>query len=385
MSTEKRKKKKDALIRRPFLCAFSYRLSVLRLMRGIILCMAVLQINGCDSSEQHGQDGQDEERSLAISGRTMGTTYNIKVYPNGDAPNESAVDISIGAEELKAKVQSELDSINAAMSTYKADSELSLLNRAEVGRCLPLSDPLYDVINASLKLSDISQGYFDVTVGPAVDAWGFGPLDVVELPGKERLVELRDLVGYQAIELNEEARCLTKKAQRRVDLSAIAKGYAVDRLVLLLRGYAFSSFLVEVGGEVWAEGEKPAGKTWRIAVEAPLKHDRRIHSALQLKSVGVASSGDYRNYYERDGKAYSHTIDPHTLSPVEHHLVSVTVLANSTMMADAWATALLAMGAEKGLDLAKQEGLAALLIERNSNGHLKSYQTAAIKPYLGND
>ena len=222
------------------------------------------------------------------------------------------------------------------------------------------------------RFSDISNGAFDPTVDPIVNLWGFGPDAGVEaLPSDALIEETKAQTGFSAISVRapeaDGGAAIMKRSQRRLDLSAIAKGLGVDQLYELLDDQGYANFLVEIGGEIRVKGDKD-GLGWKIAIEKPLKGERAVEQLLSLKNVALATSGDYRNYREIDGVAYSHTIDPSTGRPVNHQLASVTVADSECAMADGWATTLLVLGPKKGFELAVSRNLPALFIERSDNG-----------------
>ncbi len=314
---------------------------------------------------------QQEPAMLRVSGATMGTTWNVSIAPPVDPARGPA---------LLQLLESELMRINQLMSTWDADSELSQFNRAAVGTPFPLAPETLEVLRLAEQVSQASGGAFDVTVGPLVNLWGFGPdMRPEQVPSQRELRTAFDRVGYQKLVLGEQG--ATRQAPVYVDLSAIAKGYAVDRLAALLSSQGYRNFLVEVGGELRAAGRKPDGSAWRIGIEAPDIAGRSAQRVVRLRDIGVATSGDYRNYFEADGRRYSHTIDPQTGSPITHRLASVTVLDPSAARADAWATALMVLGPEAGQQVADRQNLAAFFIIRSADGFAERH-TGAFERYL---
>jgi thiamine biosynthesis lipoprotein len=216
---------------------------------------------------------------------------------------------------------------------------------------------------------------FDITVGPLVNIWGFGPDKANnKMPEQAKIQALMKEVGSDALSLRQynEAFQMRLMSVRYLDLSAIAKGYGVDVLGNLLQGEGIENYLVEVGGEIVAHGVKPENKSWRIAIEAPNDDGRSVQIIIPLSNMGIATSGDYRNFFEQEGQRFSHTIDGRTGYPVEHNLASVSVLHESVALADAWATALAVLGAEKGLRIAEKYNLAAYFIVRSDSGYEQS-------------
>jgi thiamine biosynthesis lipoprotein len=298
---------------------------------------------------------------LSLRGETMGTTYSVQIVPPVDG---------LDPESLAAQIDATLEQVNARMSTYRPDSELSRFNASASTDWFPVSAELAEVVRVALGVSQASSGAFDVTVGPLVNLWGFGPGTDRETPPTDTAIdEAKARVGWQQLAEHGEPPALRKQhPDLYVDLSAIAKGYAVDRLAELLEAAGVQDYLVEVGGELRGRGRNGRGAPWQIAIERPDTDKRAAFRIVALQDSGMATSGDYRNFFEVDGKRYSHTIDPATGRPVSHQLASVTVLDASTMLADAWATALLVLGPDRGMAAAKQLGLAVLFIEHEGDG-----------------
>jgi thiamine biosynthesis lipoprotein len=322
------------------------------------LLLASLLVGGCSQPL--------EPHISKITGPTMGTEYHISWV-------SKTVDHVASEREMKTikqLVDQRLSNINKSMSTYDSQSELSQINHNFNPEWQNVSVGLYRVLAMAKQVNKQSDGAFDITVGPLVNLWGFGPDKapdrVPELPEVNALLAK---VGSDAISLREQEGDFQLRlvAPRYLDLSAIAKGYAVDVLGKLLQEQGFDNYLVEVGGEIIAKGFKPQNKHWRIAIEAPNDGGRSVQIIIPLSNMGLATSGDYRNFFERDGKRFSHTIDGRTGYPVDHDLASVSVLHESAALADAWATALTVLGAERGLELAESYDLAAYFIVRTDN------------------
>jgi thiamine biosynthesis lipoprotein len=308
--------------------------------------------------------------TIEISGPTMGTGYSVKL----DLP-------SLGAEErevLSSAIRARLDEVNGLMSTYDPDSELSRFNASQSTDPQPMSASTLRVLEVAQRVSAASEGALDVTVGPLVDAWGFGPSEQpFAAPSEPELSELLERVGFQRLTVDVDGGTLTKDHPGVVvDLSAVAKGYAVDRVAEILDSLGYHRYLVEVGGELRAGDAKRDGAPWRVAVETPDAAARAVFGVLDVTRQGIATSGDYRNFYELDGVEYAHLIDPRTARPVLHSGVSVSVLHVRAALADAWATALSVLGPEEGFDLAEREGLAALFISRSEDGFAARATTA---------
>ena len=336
-----------------------------------LLWGSVFLLSGCVDDPDAQTGGFTATR---ISGSTMGTTYNITLVS----------DTSVDAVAVKQRVDQLLIEVNQSMSTYIADSELMRLNGQAAGQWIQLSAPLYEVLTISRDIAALSSGAFDVTVGPLVDLWGFGSgsngLD--QVPDSLALEDIRGQFGHQLIQYDDDKGRVYREKQVHIDLSAIAKGYGVDLVSQHLSKQGFANHLVEIGGELRLSGVSQRGTPWRIAVESPLAGlSQRAQRALSLTDVGMATSGDYRNYFEVEGQRYSHTIDPRTSRPITHTLASVTVLAESAAQADGLATAFNVLGAEEALKLANREAIAAFFIVKTAGGY-DEIASNAFKPYL---
>src|SRR5690554_3451252 len=316
-----------------------------------------------------GCSNENERESLRFAGETMGTTYHVTLVANeGQA-------LGVDSAAIQSAVDAELKQFNQQMSTYIPDSELMLLNAAHINEWHSVSQPLYDVLSLSQMISERSGGAFDITVGPLVNLWGFGPdKHEDEVPNAETIDEIRAIMGYQKLELDE--RQARKTADIKIDLSAIAKGYGVDKIADLIVHAGINNYMIEIGGEIRVGGVNAQGSSWRIAIEQPSLSQQGVHKIVELSDVGMATSGDYRNYFEKDGKRFSHTINPVSGYPIEHALVSVTVIAKTAAEADAWATAINVLGPEKGMEVANREQLAAYMIVKESDGFSDRYSKA---------
>ncbi|MGV6859305.1 MAG: FAD:protein FMN transferase [bacterium] len=304
---------------------------------------------------------QPENPVVSLHGETMGTTYSVVISEAGPAVSEAT---------LKPQIDTLLDAVNASMSTYRPDSELSHFNALPAGKGMVVSKGLIKVLLAAREVSEKTAGAYDVTVGPLVNLWGFGPEDYRDrVPPDSVIAEEEKKVGYENLEIEPFSSQITKHISGLyVDLSSIAKGYGVDAVAAYLEKQGVSAYLVEIGGEVKARGSSPRGDAWKIGIEKPQPGGRSVQQIVPLHDQAIATSGDYRNYFEADGVRYSHTIDARTGRPITHRLVSVSVLADDTMTADAWATALDVLGEKEGFALAEKEGLAAYLIYKKGEG-----------------
>jgi FAD:protein FMN transferase len=298
-----------------------------------------------------------------LSGATMGTSYSIKLIelPAGIAPETVVEQIS----ELLHKLDRE------QMSTYATESELSRFNRSTPGEFFPVSADLANVVQMAQEISELTGGAFDITVGPLVNRWGFGPrnfnttnLDTSRIPSDAELQSLLQQVGYQKVEVSLSPPALRKSMPVYVDLSGIAKGYAVDKIADYLDSLQLQSYFIEIGGELRIKGLKPGDESWIPAIEKPLDTTPQVYTVFYShgESIAVAGSGDYRNYFEQDGVRYSHEINPRNGKPAMHTLAAVYVIAETAARADALATAFMVMGEDDALTLAQKIGLAAYFI-----------------------
>lgn len=339
----------------------------MRLVRLFGLLVTLIIIQGCFPNNNNST-----KEELLLQGPTMGTTYNIKfVIEKGQ----------LDVEKLHAEIDAALVQVNQEMSTYIPDSELSLFNRSVGDAPVTMSKGLSTVVKESIRLGELTGGKLDVTVGPLVNLWGFGPQsrpDVV--PTDIELAQAKAKTGLQHLVVENEQISKTLPSLY-VDLSTIAKGYGVDVIAELLETKNVQSYLVEVGGEMRLKGFKANGTLWTIAVEKPITHERVVHQIVVPQDNAVATSGDYRNYFEENGKRFSHIIDPKTGNPIGHRLVSVTVIHPSAMTADGLSTAIMVMGPDKGLAFAEANNLAAMLIVKTDNG-FEEINTVKFMPFL---
>ncbi len=301
---------------------------------------------------------------LVLSGQTMGTYYRVTI---ANSPNE------ISEHDLKAVIETKLEDINDKMSTYREDSELSRFNQYSQTDWFPVSQDTITVIAEALKIHRLSGGAFDVTVGPLVNLWGFGPPGKrVEPPAADQIKRTLQKIGSQHLQLQVSPPALKKtNPALYVDLSAIAKGYAVDAVAVSLESLGINDFIVDIGGDMLAKGRKVDGSLWKIAIENPTAGQREIHRTIGVSGLAVATSGDYRNYFEIEGQRFSHEIDPRTGYPIKHTLASVTVLDPSCMVADAWATALIILGPEEGFKMVEQSNFEAYFIIKGPDKFLE--------------
>lgn len=295
-----------------------------------------------------------------FSGSTMGTRYQVKI---SNLPRQ------LNQLELEKSVLASLDQVDRLMSTYKPESDVSRFNHAPIDQIVMIDPLTLSVIQSAKKVYDLSNGAFDITVAPVVRLWGFGPDTHDEQPPSEQDIE-RALAktGFKKIIINTRPPSLIKTEAVEIDLSAIAKGFAVDQVARLLDEQKVVNYLIEVGGEIRVRGHNPDGQRWRIGIETPSPVRSGMQKAVAIKDASVATSGDYRNFFEYKGKRYSHTINPVTGKPVEHNLASITLVMPSCAEADAYATAISVLGPERGYALAEKLNLSAYFLIREGDG-----------------
>ena len=332
-----------------------------------LLLAAALILTGCEQPPP--------DPTVRITGSTMGTSYDLKLVPT---PGQTI------PADLKNRVEALLAGINKAMSTYDPESELSRFNRNPGVDWIAVSPELQQIVAESLQISELSSGVFDITVGPLVNLWGFGPEPRRDqAPSEAAIAQARERIGYWRLHVRDEPPALKKdRPDLYVDLSAIAKGYGVDQLAALVSSIGIHDYLVSIGGEVQARGRNGKGQPWTIAIEQPVPGQRAVERLIRLGDHSISTSGDYRNFFEQNGQRYSHLINPRTGRPVPQTLASVTVIGNQSAQADATATALMAAGPEFGFRLASEHHLAAFFILIGPDGAFQERYTPEFEPYF---
>ncbi|MFT4180053.1 MAG: FAD:protein FMN transferase [Thermomonas sp.] len=295
-----------------------------------------------------------------LGGESMGTRWSVRLTAARDADLRA----------LHAGIEARLALVVRQMSTWEAGSDISAYNRADAGTWQSIPPEFATVLACALAIAETSDGAFDPTVGALVGLWGFGADAQTTTPDAARVQATQASTGWKRITFDQAQSRVLQPGGVHLDLSAIAKGFAVDLVIAHLMDAGIEAALVEVGGELRGYGRKPDGSGWRVLVEAgPEEDDHALEPrVLELDGIAVASSGDRWHAYERDGRRYTHTIDPRRGEPVEHAPAAVTVIAGSAMQADGWATALTVLGAEAGFALAQRRGIAARFLERGSDG-----------------
>ncbi|MCK5884151.1 MAG: FAD:protein FMN transferase [Bacteriovoracaceae bacterium] len=313
-----------------------------------------------------------DAKIIHFSGKTMGViTYNVKYAEHPNVTKDFAI----------SKVEDVLKAVNKSMSTWDKSSELSLINSSKVSKWYQLSPNLYDVIETAQSISKATSGAFDITVGPAVNLWGFGPDGERKVPERSSVLAALKKIGYKNISLDPVAKSLLKAIPNLyIDLSAIAKGYAVDRVGHALESMGISDYMVEIGGEVRTRGYKSGNTSWKIGIQSPIEKDGSSIKVINISGMSIATSGNYRNFFKSGGKLFSHTIDPTTGHPVDHKLISASVIHNNCMTADAMATALMVLGPTAGKSFVESNGIMAFLIYEE-DGKVKTYTSEKFEQY----
>lgn len=330
-----------------------------------------------------GCRAQDTDSSLPMavfSGNTMGSTYTVKVVASRPITQEEKVAIANAIEKVLAD-------IDVRLSTYRDDSELSRFNAQRELAPFPFSKESLEVLALSQKISQETNGAFDITVSPLVELWGFGRKRKAEndsrVPTPEDIAAAKMKVGYDKISIDLAAGTAQKSNPDVVcDVGAIAPGYASDKVAEAINQLGFENYMVEIGGEVRARGHNPEGNLWRIGIEKPDPEGRTVQRVVSLDDAALSTSGDYRNYFEKDGKRYCHEIDPRTGRPIEHNLASVSVIAPDCASADAYATALMVLGHEEGKAFAEKHNLPAYFILHNKDGNFEEDESSAFTQYM---
>lgn len=328
----------------------------------LVVFASLFIISGCDKPVEQ----------IHLYGPTMGTTYNVKYLPQKDAPSR---------EQFQREIDRLLEEVNDQMSTYRKDSELSRFNQSRSSDRFTVSSQTATVVKEAIRLNALTMGALDVTVGPLVNLWGFGPEARPEVvPSDTELAERKAMTGIEHLKV--EGNSLQKDLPNLyVDLSTIAKGWGVDVVADYIQSQGIKNYMVEVGGEIRLKGHNREGIPWRIAIEKPDVNQRAVQEIIEPGNMAMATSGDYRNYFEREGIRYSHIIDPRTGRPIHNKVVSVTVLDKSCMTADGLATGLMVLGEEKGMQVAEKENIPVLMIVKTDDG-FKEFTSSAYAAYV---
>ncbi len=335
-----------------------------KIIIGLIMLTALCLLTACGPTQVH------------LDGKTMGTWYSIKYLSHASIPAE---------ETVKKEIDNRLALINSQMSGWQPHSELSRFNQSrEINSSFPVSVATTQVVQEALRIHQLTGGALDITLGPVINLWGFGPQGRAKVPEHDILAMHLAWTGMDNLQVSGHA--LSKRIpELYLDLSAIAKGYAVDVIAEYLQSQNVHDFIINIGGEVRTRGHNARHQPWRVAIEMPNSGiTQKAQRIIMPGNMSLATSGDYRNYFEENGVRYSHTLDPKTGRPVSHQLVSITVLHPSCMTADGFATALNVLGPDKGMQLADRLNLPVLMLVQTSRG-LEERHSYAFKPYLATE
>lgn len=339
--------------------------------RAALLGACVL-FSGCDSATTPATPAST---ATVLDGKTMGTFWRVSVIGVDEAK----------AQALRAKVQAQLDADDRLLSTWKNDSALMRFNHATDTRPWPVSEAMADIVTLSLRIGAKTHGAMDITVGPLVNLWGFGPdKQPVATPDAQAIAAAKARTGLQHLQvINQSGRQFLQKdiPDLFVDLSTVGEGYAADHLARLMEQEGISRYLVSVGGALVSRGMNGEGKPWRVAIQKPTDRENAVQAIVDINGHGISTSGSYRNYYELDGKRISHVIDPQTGQPITHKLVSVTVIAPTALEADGWDTGLMVLGPEKAQQVVREQGLAVYMIVKEREG-FKTWMSPQFRTFL---
>lgn len=321
-----------------------HRYAVRHILGSIILACSCCVVVGCAKAT----------KEVALTGEALGTFYSVRIpiLPQGITPTD-----------IETWVRGTLDRIDGLMSTYREDSELSRFNQHHSTSPFQVSEETYNVIQIAQQVSEESDGFFDITVGPLVNTWGFGPETPASVPEESQINHLLERVGYKKLILMPDHFLAKMHPDLYCDLSAIAKGYAVDAIAQMFETKGILRYMIEVGGEVRTSGKNSRNTAWALGIEKPTAGPRQLYTIVMMENGALATSGNYRNWYEINGQIVTHTINPHTGYPTTHSLASASVIHPSCTYADAYATALMASGPERAKSLAQKLNLPVLLLE----------------------
>lgn len=336
-------------------------------LRYSLFLLLTLMLAGCDRAA--------ENAPLVLEGKTMGTSWRVSL---------AGVDAQ-RAPELRRQIQAQLDADDRLLSTWKDDSALMQFNHSTSTAPWPVDAAMADIVTLSLRIGHKMQDAMDITVGPLVNLWGFGPdKQPVATPDAAQIAAARARTGLQHLRVINAAdsQWLQKDIPDLfIDLSTVGEGYAADHLAQLMARNGISRYLVSVGGALASRGMNAEGKPWRVAIQKPTDRENAVQAVVDINGHGISTSGSYRNYYELDGKRLSHVIDPATGRPITHKLVSATVIAPTALEADTWDTGFMVLGPEKAREVALAQGLAVYLISKEQDG-FSVWMSPQFKSYL---
>lgn len=339
----------------------------------VALLAATIFFTGCDNAPDAAQTLV--AAPVVLEGKTMGTFWRVSVV-GVDAKSASA---------LQTKIQTQLDADDQLLSTYKNDSALMRFNQSKSLSPWPVNEAMADIVTSALRIGQKTQGAMDITVGPLVNLWGFGPdKQPVQIPTQAQIDAAKANSGLQHLTvINQGKQQYLQKdlPDLFVDLSTVGEGYAADHLAQLMEREGIARYLVSVGGALNSRGMNAEGHPWRVAIQKPTDRENAVQAVVDINGHGISTSGSYRNYYELNGKRLTHVIDPQTGRPIEHNLVSVTVIAPTALEADGWDTGLMVLGTEKAKEIVRREGLAVYMIIKEGEG-FKTWMSPQFESFL---
>lgn len=336
-------------------------------VRSLPFVAALMLLTACDNAATRPQ--------MDIAGKTMGTFYSVKI----------SGEVTENRQQLQQEIDALLEQANDDISTYRADSVLSRFNRSHSSAPQPIPRGMADIILTAQRIGRDTHDAMNITVGPLVNLWGFGPdKRPVSVPSQQQIDAAKRNVGLQHLTLtsNAQGEWLQKDLPGLyVDLSTLGEGYGADLLAQLMARKGITNYLVSVGGAVRSRGVNGQGQPWRVAIQKPTDRENAVQALVDLQGYGISTAGSYRNYFEQNGQRYSHIIDPNTGRPINHRLVSVTVIAPTALEADGWDSGLMVLGSEKAMKLAEQQGLAVYMISKTDDG-FSAQMTPQFKAFL---
>ena len=309
---------------------------------------------------------QEKNYNAQIKGNTMGTYYSIEVI---DVP------IELEIKNIEIEIKNTLKKANKILSNWDKDSEISIINKTNKTTAIKISDELNEVFKTAKEINAKSNGFFDLTLDPIIELWGFGYKNkqMQIIPKDNQIKNILSLIGQKSfLEMNFDNNELIKKNKDiKINLSSIGKGYGIDLIGKKLDQLGINNYIINIGGDILTKGYNSKKENWVIGIENPNLKEKLIKEIVNLTNKGLATSGDYKNFFTNDGKRYSHIINPKTGKPIMHSTKSVTVIHENSMKADGWATAFLALGSLEGLKIADKEKIAVLFIDEIDNKFIK--------------
>jgi len=309
---------------------------------------------------------EDKKNNIELKGNTMGTYYLVSLV---DVPK------NLSKKKIEIEIKNTLLKANKILSNWDKSSEISELNNNKTIKPIQISNELLDVVSEANSINIKSNGFFDITLDPLIELWGFGYSKgkiIERVPNKDKIRDTLTLVNQNLLlEINSNNQLIKKNKNVRLNLSAIGKGYGIDLIGKKLDYLNINNYIIDIGGDIFAKGHNKNNKDWVVGIENPKLNEKLIKEIVNVSNKGVATSGEYKNYFSKDGTKYSHIINPKNGMPITHSTKSVTVVDKNAMSADGWATALIAMGSEVGLKVAEKEKIAVMFIDQVDDKLLK--------------